>query len=89
MSGHKVFFIVREGFIMISFMIMGYMGFLIRDKDPGLGLGIFSCASIIFLLHLHKVAYRLYYWVEYKPPPAMTREQIIAFFVKMQQQRQQ
>ena len=89
MSGDKVYFIVHEGFLLVMFMLMGYMGFVIRDKDPCLGLGIFSGAAILFLLHLHKLVYRLYYWAEYKEPSPMTREQKIAFFVKILNQRRQ
>ena len=87
MSNEKIIFIVYQSFTLIALMLMGYIGFLVKNKDPNMGV-ICIGLSLFIPVHLSKVVYTLYYWVEYKEPSPMTREQKKAFFVKIQKQRQ-
>ena len=88
MSPRKFKYIIDSLAWKFMIIITIYIGYII-EKVPAmrrvyLWAGFFSC-----LVSLYTTVRTLYYWVEDKPLPPMTREQKIAFLIKIQQDRQQ
>ena len=74
MSNEKIIFIVYQSFTLVALMFMGYVAFLARNKDPYPDMGVICIGlSSLIPIFLCRAVYTLYYWVEYKEPPPMTR----------------
>ncbi len=82
MSAEKIEFIIEQCMAMIAGIMMAYVGFVLGDK----GCAYFWGGFFFFLASLYGTVRTLYYWVEDKPVSLMTREQKIAFLIKIQQQ---